>query len=161
LRQGWREEREDEGRQREKRGASLNSRVRLQQLEMVAQQHYDHARYAERVGRRSILCGWQFRERLRRIDCNHQRPLLVRWIKEALLKRKPEQFTAAGSLIGPGRFAFRSRVCHVERSRDISNIVINRRLVSVYRSSLPGTSKTRFARESQQKKRTSCHHFCW
>jgi hypothetical protein len=64
-----REEREDEGRQGEKRRASLYGGVQLQQLEMIAQQHHDHARYAKRVRRRSAVCGQQLRERLRRVHC--------------------------------------------------------------------------------------------
>src|SRR5437773_796266 len=80
---------------------------------MVAQQYHSHAWYAERDRRRSTVRSWFLRERLRRVDWHDQRPVLVCWIEEALLKRKPGQFTAAGLLAGPGRFA--SALCHVER----------------------------------------------
>src|SRR6266404_5722412 len=72
---------------------------------MVAQQYHGHAWSAERDRRRSTVCSWFLRERLRRVDWHNQRPVLVCWIEEALLKRKPGQFTAAGLLAGPGRFA--------------------------------------------------------
>src|SRR4029077_6079470 len=52
---------------------------------MVAQQSHGHAWYAERDRRRSTVCSWFLRERLRRVDCHDQRPVLVCWIEETLL----------------------------------------------------------------------------
>src|SRR5437867_9452525 len=84
---------------------------------MVAQQYHGHAWSAERDRRRSTVCSWFLRERLRRVDWHNQRPVLVCWIEEALLKRKSGQFTAAGLLAGPGRFASASFAMSSE-SRD-------------------------------------------
>src|SRR5437667_1898743 len=69
--------------------------------------HDGHAWDAERVGCRSTVCGRQLRERLRRIACQHQRPVLVRPTKEEILKHKPKQIHTAGLLIGTRPFAFR------------------------------------------------------
>src|SRR6266576_3173454 len=97
---------------------------------MVAQQYHGNAWYAERDRRRSTVCSWFLRERLRRVDWHDQRPVLVCWIEEALLKRKPGQFTAAGLFAGPGRFASAFFAMSSE-SRDSSNLLNSKRCLVI------------------------------
>src|SRR4029077_1892014 len=52
----------------------------------LAEWHNAHPWNAKRLRFRSAVCGRRFREQLRRIDCRRQRPVLVRPVKEEILK---------------------------------------------------------------------------
>ena len=67
---------------------------------------YGQRRFTERARFGAAVCGWQLRKRLRRIAHHYQRSVLVRRAKEEILKRRLEQFTAAGLVHRARPFAF-------------------------------------------------------
>ena len=85
IRQGWRQEREDEGRQGEERDAYLYRGVQSVRMEVVPEQCDDHCGRGQRGGFAAAIRGCFLRKRLRPADGQQQRPTLVRRRQEAVL----------------------------------------------------------------------------
>src|SRR5262245_42502456 len=76
----------------------------------LVEQHDDFSWHAECVRRRPTICGRRFRERIRRIACHDQRPVLVRPAKEKILTTL-EQLRPA--VLAVPRARIRSNCCFV------------------------------------------------